>query len=118
MVSVSLDNTIRVWQDFTTRNTVNSFRINHNNHTGRWLSTFRPIFDQQRPNCFLLGSMAHPRQIEVFNINRSKRAIDDTISMRGEYLESVCSRLSMHPTLDFIAGGNSSGKVHVFAGSS
>ena len=29
--------------------------INHNNHTGRWLSTFRPTWDAKFPATFVSG---------------------------------------------------------------
>lgn len=32
----------------------------------------------------------------------------------GEFLSSVCSINAFHPTLPVFAGGNSSGRLHVF----
>ncbi|XP_005999745.1 WD repeat-containing protein 76 [Latimeria chalumnae] len=84
--------------------------IRHNNYTGRWLTKFRAVWDPKQENCFVVGSMARPRQIEVFH---------DTGSlvhnfMNEDYLGSVCSINAMHPSRNILVGGNSSGRVHVF----
>ncbi|XP_048418568.1 WD repeat-containing protein 76 [Stegostoma tigrinum] len=85
--------------------------ITHNNFTGRWLTKFRAVWDPKRDDCFIVGSMARPRQIEVFHVTGSKvREFRDT-----EWLGSICSINVMHPTRNILVGGNSSGRLHVFA---
>ncbi len=37
--------------------------IRHNNHTGRWLTNFRPEWIPGRDDLFIVGSMVHPRQV-------------------------------------------------------
>ncbi|XP_060708825.1 WD repeat-containing protein 76 [Hemiscyllium ocellatum] len=84
--------------------------IIHNNYTGRWLTKFRAVWDPKRDDCFVVGSMARPRQIEVFHFTGSKvREFRDM-----EWLGSVCSINVMHPTRNVLVGGNSSGRLHVF----
>ena len=112
IVSVSQDNTVKCWSDFTSSSSKWSCStIRHDNHTGRWLSTFRPTFDVKRPATFVLGSMARPRMIEIFDIKRGE--LDCMRTIKGEFLNSVCSRNAFHPARQFVACGNSSGRVHV-----
>jgi WD40 repeat protein len=109
----------------------------HKNETGRWLSTLRPAFDPKCPRTFVLGSMEYPRRIEVFDIEigstKSKAnsavssiskpkdtpsslplSLHDRPVLQAEQLQSVCSRNAVHPSLCVVAGGNSSGRVHIF----
>ncbi|XP_067827384.1 WD repeat-containing protein 76-like [Heptranchias perlo] len=84
--------------------------ITHNNYTGRWLTKFRAVWDPKQEDCFVVGSMARPRQIEVFHGAGSKvHEFRD-----AEWLGSVCSINVIHPTRNVLVGGNSSGRLHVF----
>ncbi|NWR42708.1 WDR76 protein, partial [Regulus satrapa] len=82
----------------------------HNNNTGRWLTRFRAIWDPKQEHCFLVGSMAQPRQIQVFQ---------DTGTLLHSFqntdcLASVCSINVVHPSQNILVGSNSSGRLHVF----
>lgn len=86
------------------------FPCRHNNNTGRWLTRFRAIWDPKQEHCFLVGSMAQPRRIEVFQ---------DTGKLLHSFcnvdcLGSVCSINVVHPSQNILVGGNSSGRLHVF----
>ncbi|NWV24542.1 WDR76 protein, partial [Origma solitaria] len=87
-----------------------SFPCRHNSNTGRWLTRFRAIWDPKQEHCFVVGSMAHPRQIQVFQdtgkLLHSFRNV--------ECLGSVCSINVVHPSQNILVGGNSSGRLHVF----
>ncbi|XP_076785729.1 WD repeat-containing protein 76 isoform X2 [Arvicanthis niloticus] len=83
--------------------------IRHNTFTGRWLMRFQAVWDPKQEDCFIIGSMAHPRRVEVFHETGK-----NVHSFEGECLASVCSLSVMHPTRYILAGGNSSGKLHVF----
>ncbi|KAL4692172.1 hypothetical protein H8959_015982 [Pygathrix nigripes] len=83
--------------------------IRHNTFTGRWLTRFQAMWDPKQEDCVIVGSMAHPRRVEIFH-ETGKRVH----SFGGECLVSVCSINAMHPTRYILAGGNSSGKIHVF----
>ncbi|NXM92702.1 WDR76 protein, partial [Oenanthe oenanthe] len=85
------------------------FPCRHNSNTGRWLSRFRPIWDPKQEHCFLVGSMAQPRQILVFQDTGTLLH-----SHRGQFLTSVCSINVVHPSQSILVGGNSSGRLHVF----
>jgi WD40 repeat protein len=117
IVSVSQDNTVRAWTDFATPGAKpQSGLLRHDNHTGRWLSTFRPAFDPKSETAFVLGSMDRPRKMEVFNPTRSgsgPASINLLANLKGDFLGSVCSRNCFHASMNIIAGGNSSGRVHI-----
>jgi len=58
----------------------------------------------------VVGSMAQPRQIEVYQ---------DTGKLLHSFynpdcLGSVCSINVVHPSRNILVGGNSSGRLHVF----
>lgn len=128
LVSVSQDNTVKVWSDWLNLAQLNSsgatngklntspdHSFKHDNHTGRWLSTFRPVFDPKNCSTFALGSMVQPRRVDLFVISK----VDGSVSTIGNQLSSpnlnsVCSRNSFHPFEHIVATGNSSGRVHVF----
>ncbi|XP_026565048.1 WD repeat-containing protein 76 [Pseudonaja textilis] len=84
--------------------------IRHNNNTGRWLTRFRAVWDPKRDDCFVVGSMMRPRQIQAFHA--SGELLHSFLN--EDYLNSVCSINSWHPTRFLVAGGNSSGRLHVF----
>ncbi|NXS87526.1 WDR76 protein, partial [Erpornis zantholeuca] len=74
------------------------------------LSSVRAIWDPKQEHCFLVGSMAQPRQIKVFQ---------DTGKLLHSFcnvdcLSSVCSINVVHPSQNILVGGNSSGRLHVF----
>lgn len=83
--------------------------IRHDNKTGRWLTPFRAVWLPYNEDAFVVGSMLQPRRIEVY------RTSGNLIhNFAGEDLASVCSINAFHPSKPILAGGNSSGKVHVF----
>nr|XP_012622119.1 WD repeat-containing protein 76 isoform X1 [Microcebus murinus] len=84
--------------------------IRHNTITGRWLTRFQAVWDPKQEDCFMIGSMAYPRRVEIFH-ETGKRVHS---FLGGECLASVCSINTVHPTRYIMAGGNSSGKIHVF----
>nr|CAD7435737.1 unnamed protein product [Timema monikensis] len=82
----------------------------HNNHTGRWLSTFKARWHPQREDTFIVGSMELPKAIEVYGIHGQKMIrLQSTAN-----LTTICSACVFHPSQLLVAGANSSGKVHVF----
>ncbi|XP_038606137.1 WD repeat-containing protein 76 isoform X2 [Tachyglossus aculeatus] len=84
--------------------------VRHNNNTGRWLSRFQAVWDPKQEDCFVVGSLSRPRRIEVFHA--AGRLLHSFA--HEDWLGSVCSINALHPSRPVLAGGNSSGKVHVF----
>mgnify|MGYP002834586599 CR=1 FL=1 len=116
IISASQDNTLRLWKGLndvkSSSSKITSQKVMHDNHTGRWLSTFRPVWDVKHPHSFVMGSMSKPRCVEVFVVDDSA-SLMSPIALRSEGIASVMSRNAIHPTLDIIAASNSSGRVHI-----
>ncbi|XP_064201917.1 WD repeat-containing protein 76 [Anguilla rostrata] len=86
--------------------------VRHNMKTGRWLTKLRAVWDPKREDCFSVGSLERPRRVELFHEGgRLLRSFRD-----GEHLSTVCSVTAFHPSRSALAGGNSSGRLHLFAG--
>ncbi|KAL7498192.1 hypothetical protein ACHAWT_006086 [Skeletonema menzelii] len=88
-------------------------RIKHDNRTGRWLSTFMARWHPTSfsgDEIFVIGSMAKPRQIEVFGGNGGLLR-----EISGGALTAVASRCCFHPSAEklIVIGGNSSGRVTI-----
>jgi len=118
MISVSQDNTVKLWKlDSKSalphkQKTKAAAVLRHDNHTGRWLSTFHPTFDPKVGSAFVLGSMEKPRRMEVFGPTADK--IDRMRVFKDDLLSAVVSRCCFHPILDIVVGGNSSGRCYVW----
>ncbi|GFO05548.1 WD repeat-containing protein 76-like [Plakobranchus ocellatus] len=86
--------------------------IKHNNCTGRWLTNFQPTWHPTVPYVFVVGSMARPREIQVFDASLGK--VLHTLT-NEDHLGSVCSLNVFHPQKPCtLVGANSSGRLHVF----
>ncbi|NXR65481.1 WDR76 protein, partial [Rhadina sibilatrix] len=110
VVTVCADDKLRRFKMLDSRAGLFLFPCRHNNNTGRWLSRFRAVWDPKQEHCFLVGSMAQPRQIQVFQ---------DTGHLLHSFcntdcLSSVCSINVVHPSQNILVGGNASGRLHVF----
>eukprot|EP00076_Gallus_gallus_P025210 XP_015147685.1 WD repeat-containing protein 76 [Gallus gallus] len=113
VVTVCADDRLRVYDTSSLSATAALLStVRHNNNTGRWLTRFRAVWDPKQEQCFVVGSMARPRQVEVFQ--------DTGVLLHAfcspECLGSVCSINAFHPTRNVLVGGNSSGRLHVFMG--
>ncbi len=111
IVTVAYDNKLRLYKSWSKSATeILPYKsIDHDNMTGRWLTTFKAEWHPRRDDLFFVGSMARPRQIEAFS---DQGVLQGTLS--GENLGSICSIVKCHPTMEVVAGGNSSGRVYVF----
>jgi len=113
VLTTSTDDTVRVYDTTNLDGSAKIIQmIKHDNHVGRWLTNFRSAWHPQREDVFVVGSMSRPRQIEVFY---NQGISYQPHGLRSDNLASVCSINAFHPTLDVLAGGNSSGRVHVFS---
>lgn len=118
LVTVGQDNYVNV---FDTRDAKHhdahsvapTLAIPHNNQTGRWLTKLHASWDPKRKDRFVIGSMNQPRSIQIFQATR-KNPIQELTS---DYFNSVHSINVFHPTLDVIAGGNSSGRLALWRSS-
>jgi len=87
--------------------------IRHDNHTGRWLSTFMARWHPSITNeeLFVVGSMQHPRTMEIFDGNQGKLLR----GIQGNAISNVVSRCCFHSSSEklIVMGGTSSGRVVV-----
>lgn len=85
--------------------------IDHNNHTGRWLSCFRTTFDPCNDETMLVGSM--DRAVELFHSVSGKRLHAHS----SELLTAVPSLNAMHPhhAASWIVSGTASGRMHLWS---
>lgn len=81
--------------------------IRHDNHTGRWLSTFMATWHPTL-DVFCVGSMSQPRCVEIYD-GECLRAV------RGAAMTAVASRCCFFADQDrlIVVGGNSSGRVTI-----
>uniref|UniRef100_A0A8D2LP69 WD repeat-containing protein 76 n=1 Tax=Varanus komodoensis TaxID=61221 RepID=A0A8D2LP69_VARKO len=111
VVTTCADNTLRVFGTSCLSSLAPILTtIRHNNNTGRWLTRFQTVWDPKRDDCFVVGSMSRPRQIQAFHATGE---LVHTFSS-DDHLASVCSINAWHPSRYVVIGGNSSGRLHVF----
>ncbi|NXC29410.1 WDR76 protein, partial [Campylorhamphus procurvoides] len=111
VVTVCADDKLRVYDTTSMSTTITVLSsIRHNSNTGRWLTRFRAIWDPKQEHCFVVGSMAQPRQINVFQ--DTGKLLHAFLNL--DCLSSVCSINVVHPSQNILVGGNSSGRLHVF----
>lgn len=84
--------------------------IRHNNHTGRWLSNFRTVWDPRGDDVVLVGAMK-TRQVEVFDASSGQRlhAFADP-----DRMTAVPTLNAVHPVLPFLGATTASGRVHLW----
>jgi len=113
VVTMSSDDKLRLFNTSTTPATISpQCQVRHNNQTGRWLTPLRATWHPAREGMLVTGSMERPRQMEVWETGSG--SLDMVSRLRGEELGSVCSLVDIHPSMEVVVGGNSSGRVHVF----
>lgn len=82
-------------------------QVPHNNQTGRWVTILKPQW-QRSPrdgmHKFVIGNMN--RFVDVFAADGEQLA-----QLDGEGITAVPAVAHFHPTMDWVAGGNASGKL-------
>ncbi|KAK4179570.1 WD40-repeat-containing domain protein [Triangularia setosa] len=82
-------------------------QIPHNNQTGRWVTILKPQW-QKNPfdglHKFAIGNMN--RFVDIYAANGEQLA-----QLDGEGITAVPAVAHFHPTLEWVAGGNASGKL-------
>ena len=109
--SVSYDNTVAFWD--LSKKVPTAVKVRHDNHTGRYLTPFKPVFDVHAPSPVLVvGSMAKPRAIDVVQAAAPHYLIKLNDGM-GVF-HAVTSIHAVHPFVHAIAGANNSGRVSLW----
>lgn len=111
VVAACMDDTVRMYSgvNAATPSLSSILTVQHNNHTGRWLTPLRPVWLPGSQCHFIIGSMNARRRIEVMNDSGRMCHL-----IMGDALQSVLSTVACHPTLPLVAGANSSGRVYAF----
>ena len=115
IVAVSQSDRIALYVDAHTKSgeLEPTHSIRHDNKTGRWLSVFHARWDPKTDHAFVVGSMMHPRQAEVYTTEGG--VVRRIMSLQDpEWMGSVQSRFAVHPSRDVIIACNSSGRAHCF----
>ncbi|KAH8885571.1 WD40 repeat-like protein [Thozetella sp. PMI_491] len=96
--------------DLTEEQMTPAHQIPHNNQTGRWVTILKPQW-QAHPrdgqHRFVIGNMN--RFVDVYASNGEQLA-----QLGGDGITAVPAVAHFHPTLDWVAGGNSSGKLSLW----
>ena len=86
---------------------VPSRQIPHNNQTGRWVTILKPQWQRSPKDGlqkFVIGNMN--RFVDVYAADGEQLA-----QLDGEGITAVPAVAHFHPTMDWVAGGNASGKL-------
>ncbi|KAK4185651.1 WD40-repeat-containing domain protein [Podospora australis] len=117
----SYDDTIKIYSfpdagqwkagvDLTEQQMTPVHQVRHNNQTGRWVTILKPQW-QRRPkdglHKFAIGNMN--RFVDIFAANG-----DQLAQLEGEGITAVPAVAHFHPTMDWVAGGNASGKLSLW----
>uniref|UniRef100_A0A8C1TYY0 WD repeat-containing protein 76 n=1 Tax=Cyprinus carpio TaxID=7962 RepID=A0A8C1TYY0_CYPCA len=114
VLTTCMDNKIRVFDTSQMNGRTPVLKsITHNMQTGRWLSKLSAVWDPKQQECFVIGSVDRPRQIQVYH--ESGRLLHTFRNM--DHLTTVCSITAFHPNRNILLGGNSSGRLHIFTDS-
>jgi WD40 repeat protein len=87
--------------------------ISHDNHTGRWISTFRTIFDPANDDTIIIGNMK--RFMDIYSATREDGLPLSQLS--NELLTAIPTLNAVHPSTEFdvIVSGTASGRMHLWS---
>jgi len=103
LVSLCYDNHIRIWEDFK-----ETFKINHNCNTGRWITQFKVAWDPKCESIFAVGNMT--RSLDIFDAsNGTKRA-----QLVDEDLTAIPSINAFHAFHNVAISATASGRTYVW----
>lgn len=117
VLSTSFDNTVRVWD--ASKALAPVVTIAHNNHTGRWVLPLRAVW--ARSDVAVIGSMQ--RGVDVLATHTAdegkaakaaKAATAAVAPLQGPAMTAITARVCVHPTLEMVCAGSSSGRLHLF----
>jgi len=107
LLTTCYDDALRVWKP-DENSTKPAVVIKHNNQTGRWVLPFRAVWSAAGDGV-LCGSMQ--RHVEIFDPASGKSFARYS---SPDHMTAIASRLACHRTLNYVAAGTASGRVHVY----
>jgi WD40 repeat protein len=107
LLTTCYDDALRVWRPDRSTDAPTA-TIKHNNQTGRWVLPFRAIWSAAGDGV-LCGSMT--RDVEIFNPSTGASLARYA---SADHMTAIASRLACHRSLNYVAAGTASGRVHVY----
>ena len=109
IVSVGYDDKVCIL-DFSDKAKLSEVKkISHSNNTGRWLTKFQARWHPSSDELFVIGSMAQPRRVEIYNMQGK---MERTLS--SENICSVQSLVQFHHSQNALVCANGSGYSYIF----
>ena len=105
LLSTSYDDTLRTWAG-TGAAWEQQTSARHNHQTGRWISPFKAIWAPDG-NTVLCGDMKRG----VFCLDP---AAGKSQLLTSELMTAISPRLACHPTMNVVAVGSGSGRLHLW----
>jgi len=103
LVSLSYDNHIRIWEDFK-----ETFKINHNCHTGRWITPFKVTWDPKSEAVFACGNMT--RALDIFDATKGTQRAH----LVDEDLTAIPSINAFHSYHNVVISATASGRTYLW----
>ena len=116
IVSTCNDNRLRVWSTVETKGVFLPTSVTpvtsivHDNHTGRWLSQFRTVFDPANEDTFIVGSMSH--HLEIYSVKSASRLA----AISSPFITAVAPLVAVHPdpSIAAVVTGTASGRMYLY----
>ncbi|CAH3160220.1 unnamed protein product [Porites evermanni] len=86
----------------------------HDNQVGRWLTNFRATWDPKFDSYAVVGSMKQPNSFETTVISQRRNFFLPYSHLALLKNTSFLRDNVFHPSVNKLAGGNSSGKVYLW----
>lgn len=111
LATCSYDDTVGFFKPFAKGTARDVARVPHDNHTGRYLTPFKPVFDVHAPyDVVVMGAMKHPRCVDLLKSSGPLIHLND----KETYFTAVTSIHAVHPLVHIIAGANNSGRLSLW----
>jgi WD repeat-containing protein 76 len=116
IVSTANDDYIRVWQASTSK-LKDSFtdppfvQVAHDNHTGKWLSNFRTVFEPLGGGQLVLVGAMGSRHLQMFSARTGRLLFDKG----DDLLTAVPTINAFHPSLPYVCSTTASGRLHLWS---
>ncbi|XP_063677146.1 WD repeat-containing protein 76-like [Bolinopsis microptera] len=109
IVSVGYDDKVCIL-DFSDKAKLSEVKkFSHCNNTGRWLTKFQARWHPSSDELFVIGSMAQPRRVEIYNMQGKMEC-----TLSSENIGSIQSLVQFHHSQNALVCGNGSGYCYIF----
>jgi len=89
--------------------------VYHNNHTGRWLTPMKAVWDVAGgSDAFLCGDMTRGVNLYSARSLAAGESAKDEATLAGELLTAVPTQVAAHASVRAVVGGTASGRVYMW----